>query len=62
MLEDGAAGSADCKRRVLVKPPIYYCRLDAAMLGALKSDILALVEIRKRYAAEIAETRLASAA
>lgn len=50
---------AQANRRVAVKPPIYHCRLDAVMLGALKSDILALVEIRKRYAAEVAETRRA---
>jgi hypothetical protein len=40
-----------------VKPPIYHCCLDAAMLGALKSDILTMVELRKRYAAEIAASR-----
>ncbi len=51
---------ARANRRVAVKPPIYHCRLDAAMLGALKSDILALVEIRKRYATQVAETGRAS--
>jgi hypothetical protein len=46
---------AQSHRNALSKPPIFHCRLDAAMLGALKSDILALVEIRQRYAAEIAQ-------
>jgi hypothetical protein len=36
---------------------IYHCCLDAAMLGALKSDILTMVELRKRYAAEVAASR-----
>jgi hypothetical protein len=47
-------------QRVAVKPPIYHCRLDEAMLGALKNDILAMVELRKRYAAEIAASRQAA--
>jgi hypothetical protein len=34
----------------LVKPPIFRYELDATMLGALKTEILALVEMRKRYA------------
>jgi hypothetical protein len=29
------------------------------MLGALKSDILTMVELRKRYAAEVAASRAA---
>jgi hypothetical protein len=33
-----------------VKPPIFRCALDAETLRLLKDDILALVDIRKRYA------------
>jgi hypothetical protein len=32
------------------KPAVYHCRLDEVLLGALKSDISALVEIRRRMA------------
>jgi hypothetical protein len=32
------------------KPPIFRCALDAETLRSLKDDILALVDIRKRYA------------
>jgi hypothetical protein len=32
------------------KPPIFRCALDGETLRSLKSDILALVDIRKRYA------------
>ena len=48
---------AQANQRVAAEPPIYHCCLDAAMLGALKSDILTMVELRKRYAAEIAASR-----
>jgi hypothetical protein len=41
---------AQANRSVLVKPPIFRYELDATMLGALKTEILALVEMRKRYA------------
>jgi hypothetical protein len=41
---------SQANRAVLVRPPIFRCELDGATLGALKTDILALVEIRKRYA------------
>jgi hypothetical protein len=51
---------AQANQRVAVKPPIYHSRLDAAMLGALKSDILTMVELRKRYSAEIAASRQAA--
>jgi hypothetical protein len=40
---------AQANRSVLVRPPIFRCELDATTLGALKTDILALVEMRKRY-------------
>jgi hypothetical protein len=37
------------------KPPIFRCELDAETLRSLKSDILALVDIRKRYAERLKE-------
>jgi hypothetical protein len=40
---------AQAGRAVLVRPPIFRCELDAKTLRDLKADILALVEIRKRY-------------
>jgi hypothetical protein len=42
------------------KPPVYHLKLDQAALAALKSDILTMVEIRKRIAAEAIEERTAS--
>ena len=48
---------AQANQHVAVKPPIYHSRLDAAMLGALKSDTLTMVELRIRYAAEVAASR-----
>lgn len=38
------------RRRAVIKPPIFHCDLDAETLGALKSDILALIDIRRRFA------------
>ncbi len=54
-LIDGPADQtiAQANRAVLVKPPIFRCELDAKTLGALKTDILVLAEMRKRYAADL---------
>jgi Protein of unknown function (DUF3800) len=44
-------------RAVLVKPPIFRCELDERTFSALKTDILAMVEMRKRYAESLKSNR-----
>ena len=47
------SGSLEDAKRAApnVRPPVMRLHLDAAALGSLKTDILALVDYRKRYAA-----------
>ena len=52
---------AQSRKAVQWKPPVFHCRLDERHLGALKSDILALVEIRKLIAADAIAARAGDA-
>jgi hypothetical protein len=47
----------DWQSTTQAKPPVAYCRLDETLLGLLKSDILTMVEIRKRIAADAIAAR-----
>jgi hypothetical protein len=51
------ASLVDAAQAVSYKPPIHHVNLDQPTLAALKDDILTLVQIRKKVAAEATANR-----